>query len=68
VAQLLRSAVTEELREIERELRNATMAPDVAMVTIRDVKERLELLDTPQRDAAEADLRDWLLARSASRG
>jgi SpoVK/Ycf46/Vps4 family AAA+-type ATPase len=68
VAQLLRSAVAVQLREVERELRSSTITPDVAMATIRDVKERLELLDTPQRATAEADLRDWLLSRSALRG
>ena len=68
VAQLLRSAVAAQLRAVERELRNSEITPDVAMATIRDVKERLELLDTPQRASAESDLREWLLARSASRG
>jgi DNA primase len=67
VAQLLRSSVTTELRSIERELRNAEISPDVAMATIRDVKERLEMLDTPQGSVAEADLRTWLLSRSAPR-
>jgi DNA primase len=68
VAQLLRSAVAAQLRAVERELRNSEITPDVAMATIRDVKERLELLDTPQRAKAESDLREWLLVRSASRG
>jgi len=64
VSQLIRSAVNEELRNIERELREGAIAPDVAMATIRDVKERVELLGTPQGDIAESDLRGWLLERS----
>jgi DNA primase len=65
VAQLLRAAVAQELREIERELRGGDIAPDVAMVTITDVKERLALLDSSQAHAAEKDLRAWLLSRAA---
>ena len=67
VAQMLRSAVTAQLRDVERELRNSEITPDVAIATIRDVKERLEMLDGPQGSVAEADLRAWLLARSANR-
>ncbi len=66
VAQLLRAAVTRELREIERELRAGTLAPHVAMTTITDVKERLALLDTPQAGLAEADLRAWLVERAGA--
>jgi len=36
------------------------------MATIRDVKERLALLDTPHGDVAESDLRTWLLERASS--
>ncbi len=68
VAQLLRAAVAEQLRELERQLRSAEIAPEVAIVTVRDVKERLELLDTAQHALAEADLREWLIARRAGRG
>jgi DNA primase len=68
VAQLLRSAVAAQLREVERELRTNEMSPEVAMATITDVKERLELLDSAHRDVAEADLRAWLLSRTATRG
>ena len=64
VSQLLRAAVTQELRNVERELRDGSMGPDVAMATIRDVKERLALLDTPHAKVAERDLRAWLLART----
>jgi DNA primase len=64
ISQLIRSAVNEELKNIERELRSGTIAPDVAMATIRDVKERVELLGHPHGDVAESDLRNWLLSRA----
>ncbi len=67
VAQLLRAAVTAELRDVNYELRNSKISPDVASTTIRDVKERLDMLGTSRGGEAEADLREWLLARS-SRG
>jgi len=66
VSQLLRSAVAEELRNVERDLRNEMLAPDLAMATIRDVKERVALLDTDRGDVAEHDLREWLLERALS--
>jgi hypothetical protein len=66
VSQLVRSAVRAELRNVERDLREGRMAPDVAMATIRDVKERLECLETAQGETAELDLREWLLERSSS--
>ncbi|NNN07686.1 MAG: DNA primase [Acidimicrobiaceae bacterium] len=66
VAQLLRAAVAVQLREIERELRSGILAPDVAMATITDVKERLALLESVQAHGAEADLRAWLLLRAAA--
>lgn len=68
VAQLLRAAVAEQLRELERELRGSEIAPEVAMVTVRDIKERLELLETAEQARAEEDLREWLIARRAGRG
>ena len=43
------------------------MSPDVADVTMRDVKERLVLLESAHGDVAESDLRDWLLARTPPR-
>ncbi len=66
VSQLLRAAVDEQLKGIERELRGGTIAPDVAMATIRDVKERLAMLETPHGEVAEVDLRNWLLDRASS--
>lgn len=66
VAQLVRSAVDIELKKIERELRTGSIGPDVAMATIRDVKERLSLLDTAHEEIAERDLREWLISRNAT--
>jgi DNA primase len=66
VSQLLRSAVADELRNVERDLRNEKVSPDVVMVTIRDVKERVGLLETAQGEAAERELRDWLLERTSN--
>ena len=67
VAQLIRSAVAVELKDVERDLREGRMSPDAAMVTVRDVKERLSLLESPQSDVAEHDLREWLVERHGSR-
>jgi SpoVK/Ycf46/Vps4 family AAA+-type ATPase len=66
VAQLLRSAVREELKNVERDLRDGRMAPEMAMATIGDVKTRLDLLDTSQGVNAESDLRQWLIERTAT--
>jgi hypothetical protein len=66
VAQLVRSAVQEELKNVERDLREGRMAPDVAMATISDVKERIGYLETTRGVVAEGDLRDWLVERSSS--
>ena len=64
ISQLLRSAVNEELKNVERGLREGSVAPDVAMATIRDVKERVNLLSGPHHELAETDLRAWLVSRS----
>jgi DNA primase len=66
VSQLLRSAAAEELRNVERDLRNGRLSPEVAMVTVRDVKERVARLETGEGQDAERELRDWLLERSSS--
>ena len=65
VSQLLRAAVPRELKEVAREMADGAIAPDVANAIVTDVKERLALLDSAHGDVAEADLRDWLLARRA---
>jgi DNA primase len=66
VSQLVRGAVGLELKKLERELRAGTITPDVVIATIRDVKERLGLLESAHGDAAENDLRDWLVERTSS--
>lgn len=66
VSQLLRSAVAEELKSVERDLRAERISPDVAMATIRDVKERVARLETLSGEMAERDLRQWLLERTAN--
>ena len=68
VAQLLRASVAEALRDLDRDLRAGEVAPEVVMVTIRDVKERLAMLDGPEALQAETQLRDWLDARASARG
>lgn len=67
VSQLVRAAVSRELKSIERELRDGAIAPDVAMATIRDVKEREALLDTAHGEVAENDLRRWIIERTSSK-
>jgi DNA primase len=66
VAQLLRAAIPLELHSVEREMRDGSMSPQVAKATIDDVMARLDLLESAHSDVAEADLRDWLLSRSAA--
>ncbi len=65
VAQLTRSAVVEELRALDRDMREGRVSPEVAMATSRDVKERVELLETAHGEIAERDLRHWLLERAS---
>jgi DNA primase len=67
VSQLIRSAVTVELKNVARDLNDGNMAPEVADVTVRDVKERLVLLDSASGQLAENELREWLLERTSSR-
>jgi len=67
VSQLIRSAVTGELKNVARDLNDGNMTPEVADVTVRDVKERLVLLDSSSGQLAENELREWLLERTSSR-
>jgi len=64
---VIRSAVNVELKNVARDLNDGNMAPDVADVTVRDVKERLVLLDSASGQLAENELREWLLERTSSR-
>ena len=67
VSQLIRSAVNVELKNVTRELHDGTMTPESADVTVRDVKERLVLLEGPSGHLAEKELREWLVERTSSR-
>jgi DNA primase len=67
VSQLIRSAVNVELKNVARDLNNGAMTPDVADVTVRDVKERLVLLEGSSGALAENELREWLVERTSSR-
>ena len=67
VSQLIRSAVNVELKNVARDLNEGTMSPEVADVTVRDVKERLVLLESPSGHLAESELREWLVERTSSR-
>lgn len=64
IIQLVRGAASEALRSIERELRQGTIAPDVALATVRDVKQRLAELDGPNSNEALKDLVAWLDQRT----
>jgi hypothetical protein len=65
VAQLMRSAVIAELKSLDRDMREGRVTPEVALATSRDVKVRVELLETTDGDVAERDLRHWLLERAS---
>jgi DNA primase len=67
VSQLIRSAVNVQLKNVARDLHDGTMTPEVADVTVRDVKERLVLLESPSGHLAENELREWLVERTSSR-
>jgi hypothetical protein len=67
VSQLIRSAVTVELKNVARDLNDGILSPEVADVTVRDVKERLVLLESSSGLLAENELREWLVERASSR-
>jgi DNA primase len=60
LAQLVRAAATEALREIERDLRAGAVTAESAMEAIRDVKARLGELDSPRGSQALDELIEWL--------
>ena len=41
------------------------ISPEIASAVDRDVEERLQMLETDQGEAAERDLRAWLLERAS---
>ncbi|HTT58590.1 MAG TPA: DNA primase [Acidimicrobiales bacterium] len=65
VAQLLRSAVRAERKNMNRDMLEGRISPDVAIAIDRDVEERVQLLETAQGETAERDLRAWLLERAS---
>jgi hypothetical protein len=65
VAQLIRAAARAELSNLNRDMLEGRVSPELAGATDRDVKERLELLETAQGEGAERDLRAWLLERAS---
>ncbi len=65
VAQLLRSAVRAERKNVNRDMLEGRLSPEIAIAVDRDVEERVQLLETDQGDAAERDLRAWLLERAS---
>jgi DNA primase len=67
VSQLIRSAVNVELKNVARDLNDGNMTPEVADMTVRDVKERLVLLESLSGQLAENELREWLVERTSSR-
>ena len=60
VAQLLRSATQEALNDINRHIRDGSITAESGLTVIRDVRQRLEHLGTPQQIDVEEDLRLWL--------
>jgi DNA primase len=65
VAQLLRSAVRAERKNVNRDMLEGRISPEVAIAIDRDVEERVQLLETDRGEAAERDLRAWLLERAS---
>jgi DNA primase len=62
VAQLLRSASHEALQRVQRDIRDGSITAESGLQAIRDVRQRLDLLGTPQQASVEEELRGWLEA------
>ena len=65
VAQLLRAAVRAERKNLNRDMIEGRVSPELASAMDRDVEERVQLLETDQGETAESDLRKWLLERAS---
>jgi hypothetical protein len=65
IAQLIRAAVRVERANLNRDMLEGRITPELAGAMDRDVEERLQMLETDQGDAAESDLRAWLLERAS---
>ncbi len=65
IAQLIRAAVRFERTKLNRDMLEGRVSPELASAMDRDVEERVQLLETDHGDAAERDLRAWLLERAS---
>ncbi|MGC1238236.1 MAG: DNA primase [Acidimicrobiales bacterium] len=65
VAQLIRAAVRAERKNLNRDMIEGRVSPELASAMDRDVEERVQLLETDQGETAESDLRKWLLERAS---
>jgi DNA primase len=65
VAQLIRAAVRTERKNLNRDMLEGRISPELAGAIDRDVEERVQLLETDQGETAESDLRKWLLERAS---
>jgi DNA primase len=65
IAQLIRAAVRSERKNLNRDMIEGRISPELASAMDRDVEERLQLLETDQGEVAESELRKWLLERAS---
>jgi DNA primase len=65
IAQLIRAAVRVERVNLNRDMLEGRITPELAGAMDRDVEERLQLLESDRGEAAENDLRAWLLERAS---
>jgi DNA primase len=65
IAQLIRAAVRVERTNLNRDMLEGRVTPELAGAMDRDVEERLQMLETDQGETAEKDLRTWLLERAS---
>jgi hypothetical protein len=65
IAQLIRAAVRAERTNLNRDMLEGRITPELAAAMDRDVEERLQLLETDRGETAENDLRTWLLERAS---
>ncbi|MGH3733565.1 MAG: DNA primase [Acidimicrobiales bacterium] len=65
IAQLIRAAVRVERKNLDRDMIEGRISPELASATDRDVEERVQLLESDRGEAAENELRAWLLERAS---
>jgi DNA primase len=68
VAQLIRGAATAAMRDVDLDIRGGIVLPDSAFDVIKTIKLRLAELEGPAGDAAETELRAWLVERDGETG